>query len=109
MPQQRSGINRALMWLRKTLQITEETDSPQILSELLRPTIDVFGWERLAERTTFFQATAAAPAVNVNGPVTPDDVLRLVLHANVSHTDTGVAHLLWIDYDLRSAAVETPN
>ncbi len=106
MSQTRSGINRALMWLRKSLEITEETDSPQTLSEILRPTIDVFGWERLAARTQFAAASVAAPGIIVNGPVTPDGVLRLVLNASVRHTDTGVDHFIWIDLDMRGASAE---
>jgi len=96
----RSGINRALMWLRKTLEITEETQSPQILSETLRPTIDVFGWERLGGATEFDSSGAAAPAQLVNGPTTPDDVLRLYVHASVVHTDTAVEKFLWIEKQL---------
>lgn len=95
MGQTRSGINRALMWLRKTLEITELTDSPQVLSEVLRPTIDVFGWDRLSE-TVFDSPFVAAPGLTVNSDVTPDDVLRVYLHAAVRHTDAGVTHTLWI-------------
>ncbi len=94
MAQQRSGINRALMWLRKTLEITEETDAPQVLSEILRPTIDVFGWERLATPTF---DTEFSPTTIVAGPITPPGVLRIVTTVSVRHTDVGVTHILWMD------------
>ncbi len=97
MAQTRSGINRALMWLRRSLEVTEVTDSPQVLSELLRPTIDVFGWERLGENVEFSTQFANAPATTVAGPVTPDGVLRLITLASVRHTDTGVTHQLFIE------------
>ncbi len=100
MSQTRSGINRALMWLRKTLEITEETDSPQILSELLRPTIDVFGWERLRGPTVHDTSGAGAPNTTVNGPVTPDDVLRLVLYASIVHTEAAVSRFLFIQKEM---------
>ncbi len=94
MATQRSGINRALMWVRKVLQVTEETDSPRVLSEELRPIVDVFGWERLPEEQ-FLTATAPDPAVIVASEATPPDILRVVLHSSLEHTDTGVTHTAW--------------
>ncbi len=91
----RSGINRSLMWLRKVFEVTEETESPQVVGELLRPVVDVFGWERLPEEQ-FEIATAAQPATAVASSGTPVDVLRLVLHASLRHTDTGVNHVAWV-------------
>ncbi len=91
---QRSGINRALMWVRKVLEVTEETDSPRVLSEKLRPIIDVFGWERLPEEQ-FQTATAPAVATIVASGATPPDILRVVLHSSVEHSDTGVEHDVW--------------
>ncbi len=97
---QRSGINRGFTWLRKVLEITEETDAPSVLSEIVRPSMDLFGWERLGGVTEFDSSGAAAPAQFVNGPTTPDDVLRLYVHASVVHTDTGVTKFLWIEKQL---------
>jgi len=94
---QRSGINRALMWLRKTLEITEETDSPRVLSEVLGPTLDVFGWERLNE-TTNLTTVSAVNQNQVIAPAVPADVLRLVLEANVETTESTLAFTMWIDH-----------
>ncbi len=102
----RSGINRGFMWLRKVLEITEETESPQVLGEVAQPIIDVFGWDRLGEQRDWDSSGAAAPASTVLGPVTPDGVLRLVTHASLVHTDTGVDHILWID-KVREPAAQT--
>ncbi len=85
---QRSGINRALMWLRRTLEITEETESPQVLSEKLRPVIDVFGWERLPELQILQTAAAATGEVLSGSPAT--GIVRLVLHCSVLLTGSGV-------------------
>jgi len=93
---QTSGINRGLMWLRKVLQVTEETESPSVLSEIVQPSMDVFGWDRL-ENPEFDTSGVAAPTIVVNGPITPEGVIRLVLHASVVHTDSTLSHFLWID------------
>ncbi len=85
------------MWLRKTLQITEATDSPRVLSEVLTPFIDVFGWERLGE--AIGQVNTSGANVNtVSAPVVPDDVLRLVLEASVETTESTLAFHMWIDH-----------
>jgi len=104
----RDKVKRAFTWIRNSLSIIDRTTLPgEILGEI-RPTMDLFGWERLADRSTslFNESNAAAPAANVNGPVTPEGVLRLVLHASVKHSDVGVSHLLWIDKDLRGVTPE---
>ncbi len=92
---QRSGINRALMWLRKTLQITETTDSPRVLSEILAPSIDVFGWERLNETTQL--VTAGTNVNTVASPAVPADVLRLIVSASVETSNSVLAFHMWMD------------
>ncbi len=91
----RSGINRGLMWLRKTLEINEETESPQVLSELLRPVIDVFGWERLPEEQ-FSTNTQAQPGVAIASGTPAEGILRVVFGASLEHTDTGASHVAWL-------------
>ncbi len=87
----RSGINRGFTWLRKVLQITEETESPSVLSEVVRPTMDVFGWERLAglvgtpPTTENNQGSLASDIVLLS--VVPDGVARYVIYANCGHDD----------------------
>ncbi len=88
----RSGINRGFTWLRKVLQVTEETESPSTLGELVRPTMDVFGWERLAPaligagpRTEAFEA--AATVATVLGSVVPVGIMRYIIRASCSTTD----------------------
>ncbi len=95
MPRQLSGINRALMWLRKVMEITESTESPRVLSEVLDPVIDVFGWDRLREAETIENVGAAATAQVVSA-VSPADVLRLVLTAQVESSDVAIAQDLWV-------------
>ncbi len=83
-----SGINRGLMWLRRTLQITEETKSPSVLSEIVRPNMDVFGWDRM-ERLDHELVTVVGPAaVNVTGQPVPEDEMFLIMAAELFHNDT---------------------
>lgn len=88
----RSGINRGFMWLRKVLRVTEETESPSTLSELVRPTMDVFGWERLApgligDGPQVVAGTGAAATDIVVLGLTPDNVMRYVTAASMSTDD----------------------
>ena len=99
-------IKRSFIWLRQALDIIDKTTLPGDILGEVRPTIDTFGWERLAGRTEFAAVAVAAPGIIVNGPVTPDGVLRLYLNASVKHTDTGVTHFIWIDLDMRGASAE---
>ncbi len=84
---QRSGINRSLMWLRKVLQITEETDSPRVLSEIAQPSIDLFGWDRLAAGAQGENATGAATSDFVGLTAVPEGTMRYVILASMSHDD----------------------
>ncbi len=85
----RSGINRGFAWLRKVLQITEETESPARLSEVVGPTMDVFGWERLAQTgPESIEAVTGTLATDIAvlTPV-PAGIARFVVFASCSHND----------------------
>jgi len=94
---QKSGINRGFIWLRKVLQITEETESPSVLSEIVRPTMDVFGWERLAglvgSPQTITTTGGAATDVVIQLAV-PEGVMRFVFFSDVAHDDPVAGGLL---------------
>lgn len=91
-------IKKAIFWMQKALEVLgQRTALPDKIEETIIPTLSAFGWERLFEAPGFDTSGAAAPASTVVGPVTPQDILRLVIHASVVHTDTGVDHNLWID------------
>ncbi len=92
----RSGINRGLMWLRKVLEVTEETDSPQVLSEVLGPSMDVFGWERLADVQT--ERRVGVNVDVIEGTVVPEGVLRLILAASVETNNGVLPFTLWIEH-----------
>jgi len=85
-------IKRSLVWLRKTLGIIDKTTLPgEILGEV-RPTIDALGWFRY-ENLEIDQVNGAAPIAVLASTVTPPNVMRIITHASLSHTDTGVTHL----------------
>lgn len=89
-------IKRAITWIRRSLEITERTTNPGTIQGEIVPTVDIFGWDRLREIETFSQATAAV--TTVQGPVTPADVLRYVLHFGVEHSEAlGTSLTLWVD------------
>ena len=91
-------IKRALFWMQKSLEVLgQRTALPDKVEDTIVPGLDAFGWERLFEQPGFDNSGAAAPANSVVGETTPADVLRLVTHASVVHTDTGVDHFLWLD------------
>jgi len=84
-------IKRAFLWLRKAMQITEKTTLPGKILDEIRPTIDLFGWEQLAGLVgvgpRFSIASGAAASDAVLLPVTPEGVMRYVIHASCSHPD----------------------
>jgi len=89
---QRSGINRGFMWLRKVLEITEETDSPRVLSEIAQPSVDVFGWQRYSPdpipgRPDDINAQGTLAADSVLLAAVPADIMRYVIFASMSHSD----------------------
>ncbi len=91
-------IKKAIFWMQKALEVLgQRTALPDKVEDTIIPTLSAFGWERLFEAPGFDTSGAAAPASSVNAGAVPQDVLRLVTHASVVHTDTGVDHLLWID------------
>ncbi len=93
--QRMTKIKRAILWIRRSLEITERTDVPESIENVVRPVVDIFGWEALPRAEA---AIATNPlAIAVNTAVVPPGIFRYVLNANVEHTDTiTVTHRLWI-------------
>ena len=91
----RSGINRALSWLKKSLEITEKTTAPDSLQADVRPIIDVFGWERHLEAQRF-DLDGAATVASVLSPVTPQGIVRWYVAAAIESTDPA-SLTLWIN------------
>jgi len=94
-PQRLTKIKRAILWIRRSLEITERTDVPESIDSVIKPVVDIFGWEALPRAVP---ATATNPlAAAVNTAAVPAGTFRYVLNASVEHTDTITAtHRIWI-------------
>jgi len=88
-------VKRALIWLRTAFRITDKTTLPgEILGEI-RPTVDVFGWDR---RNPQSSGPGAGPVVlAITGlpvsdilvsPAVPEGVMRYIIYASMSHNDS---------------------
>ncbi len=92
----KTEVNRALLWIRKALQVTEKTTMPESIEDELRGVVDAFGWERLDQTTT--RRTIAVNASTVTSPAVPADVLRLITEASVQTNDTVQAFTMWMEH-----------
>jgi len=93
-----NGINRGLQWIKKVLEITEVATVPtQVLPEV-RPTLDLFGWERLGEteNAAFNNAAPATSIVTGTSFAVDDGSVRYIINMSGQHTDTGVPHTVWM-------------
>ncbi len=88
-------IKRAFLWIRKMLEITERTDVPESIENVVRPALDMLGWERMPEVTTVQNIGAAATAFVVSG-VSPDNFVRVIVAAQVESSDVLLAQDLWL-------------
>jgi len=82
----RDKVKRAFVWIRKTLRIIDRTTLPaEILGEI-RPTLDTFGWDRLAS-TEFATASSPGATTLVQLAAVPEDEAHLFVAAHVTHDD----------------------
>jgi len=88
-------IKRNFLWLRRALGIIDKTTLPGDVVGEVRPTVDLFGWERLPEEQ-FLATVAGDPATAIASAATPANTLRIVYGASLEHTDTGVNHICWL-------------
>lgn len=82
-------IKRSFVWLRNSLRIIDRTTLPgQILGEV-RPSIDVFGWERLDGDVQEENAQGLVQQNIVVLPIVPEGIMRYVIYASMSHNVPG--------------------
>jgi len=88
-------IKRAILWIRKTLEITEKTTLPGTVSGEIQPVIDAFGWDRYSESVN--TSTSVTNVSVVNSPVVPEGFLRVVFEASVNTGNDVLAFTLWME------------
>jgi len=85
-------IKRSFIWMRNALRVIDKTTLPGEIEGTVKPTVDLFGWERFApalvgQGPQLVTATGAdATDVVVTTPV-PSGVLHYVMFASCSHDD----------------------
>lgn len=98
-------IKRSFIWLRNALRIIDRTTLPgEILGEV-RPSIDVFGWDRLANDTQEELVQGADATSIVVLTAVPQGIMRYVIYASMSHNDPGN---ITLSMQVRLAAGITP-
>lgn len=85
-------IKRNFIWLRRVLGIIDKTTLPGDITGEVRPTIDLFGWERLAPSLVgvgpvSLSADGADNTDIAQFGVVPDNLMRLILRASMSTND----------------------
>ncbi len=99
---QRSGINKSLMWLRKVLQITQPTDTPDRVSPLLQPVIDVFGWDFPVTQVEQAITQAAGPTTVTRLATPPVGEAHYYIAVDIFHDDavtTGGVQIVAINFE----------
>lgn len=81
-------IKRNFVWLRRALGIIDKTTLPGDIAGEVRPTMDLFGWERLTPGgPVSVSGDGADNADTVQLAVVPANVMRLILAASMSTDD----------------------
>lgn len=70
-------------------------ESPDVMSDVVFPIVDLFGTARIGEAVTL--ATSLPNVTQVLLPAVPSDKIHLVLQAHVLHQEAAVAHLMWLN------------
>jgi len=97
-------IKRAILWIRKSLEITERTDVPGSIDERIRPIIDVLGWDRYTELQ---QVDAGQANANLSAlPVVPEGTMRLYVALSGETNDTTNSFTHWME--VGAVAVTAP-
>jgi len=90
-------VKRSILWLRRTLRITEKTTLPGEISGQIRPTLDALGWE-LVQETEHVAVNVLGPGSSLTlFPVVPANEAHLYFAATGHHSDGGGSHSLMLN------------
>lgn len=87
-------LRRAILWIRKVLEINVKTDVPESVSNEVVPKIDLFGWDRYSE-LEFETITSGIGASQVNFPLVPEGVNHLYVFGSARVNIAGPTNL-WV-------------
>jgi len=88
-------IKRNFIWLRKVLELIDQTTLPgQVIGDV-SPTMDLFGWDRIREAVVE-NALGAGGANIALAAVVPEDRIQVVFEASVRSSDAANAQDLWV-------------
>lgn len=84
-------FRKPLFWVQRALDVVGvKTSLPDHVDELVRPSLDALGWDRLKE---LVKSTVSNPtSTTVASAACPQGVHRLIVCAGTMHADTGVNH-----------------
>jgi len=88
-------IKKAILWIRKTLEITERTDVPASIDSKIIPTLEILGWERYADMETETQSTSDSSIIS--SLTVPEGTNRLYIAASVDTNDIVNQFTYWVE------------
>ena len=88
-------IKKAIVWIRKTLEITERTTNPGTILGEIRPAIDILGWDRYSEIQS--NVVALANTDRVSSSIVPIDFMLFYLAISGETNDAVNAFTHWLE------------
>ncbi len=107
-------IKRSILWLRKTLRITDSaTQVPGEIEGRIKPVLDALGWELIKGESENENLSSSGPTTSVSSSKVPAEQGFLVFAAHIVHTDARpTVHSLGFSYkapDNDQIGYETPH
>ncbi len=90
-------LRRAILWIRRVLEINVKTDVPESVTNTVTPSLDLFGWDLLRsfERNV---VQAAGPTLAIALPLVPAGEAHWYMFCDISHNDAANPHDINIQY-----------
>jgi len=79
-------IKRAFTWMRNSLRVIDKTTLPGEIDGVIRPRLDVYGWERL-QTVTHQSVQTVGTVTETPLPTVPEGECRLYFAVDLQHSD----------------------
>jgi len=89
-------ITRVLLWLRKSFEIIDKTNTPDKLDSTIVQTVEALGWQRLVEAEG--SAVSGVAVSSIGSIAVPEGFLRLILAAGLETSDVLGPFQFWFDH-----------